>query len=219
MELPKLGVVPQTVFLKTRSDGTRTARLVRPSRNELTDLSPKGIGSLRRTSRTSSEAGAPFEDLRRRLANINNSASSVNMSSAPREPRVISSPLAIDPPALEDLSLGSAHGDGTDRPLSPSGESVVSTATSSIQPSNRLHIGSTDGQKAAPAIGASKASALGLLDAHSKMPFDDSQVPSGASSPSLTPLTHRPMHRPASVTVQPISTYGAQALAVYRIAC
>ena len=68
IELQKLGVVPQTVFLRTpESDG-------RPSRHRLNSEFTIRSPGTPRTHRTLSidygptSAGAPFEDLRRRLA-------------------------------------------------------------------------------------------------------------------------------------------------------
>jgi phosphoinositide-3-kinase regulatory subunit 4 len=56
-----------------------------------------------------------------------------------------------------------------DRPGNPT-ESIISTTNSVyLGPASRLQVGSTDGQKAAPAVGSSKTNAVGLLEAHFKI--------------------------------------------------
>jgi len=93
VELQKLGVVPQTVFLKARhtDSGPRSSRVPLMSRRSNTNSSSRTpILSPTRAQRVSGAdyaAGAPFEDLRRRLATINASASSLSVSNIPRDPR------------------------------------------------------------------------------------------------------------------------------------
>jgi len=214
VEFQKLGVVPQTVFLKARNTdpNARSSRLPSmSSRRSVTSSSSRTpILSPSRLHKTSmgefSSAGAPFEDLRRRLATINGSTSSVSVANnTPRDLRNASLPmanssttslLAIPTPPIPE------------RPDSPT-ESIVSTANSvSFRPSSRLHVGSTDGQKAAPAVGSSKTTAIGLLDSHSKMLLDKSPDESGRSSPMSMSTTLRGSHIPRPPSLLAISTYG-----------
>ena len=211
VEFQKLGVVPQTVFLKARSTdlNTRSSRLSSiPSRRSVNSprtpiLSPSRLHKV--SMAESSSTGAPFEDLRRRLATINGSTSSVSVAhNIPRDLRNTSSPMTSSSTSL----LATPTPPTPERPGSPS-ESIVSTTNSvSFRPSSRLHVGSTDGQKAAPAVGSSKMNAIGLLDAHSKMRFDGSPAESGRSSPMSmsTTLRGQRITRPPSQLA--ISTYG-----------
>ncbi|KAF8065194.1 hypothetical protein FPV67DRAFT_1501752 [Lyophyllum atratum] len=214
VELQKLGVVPQTVFLKTRTSdfAPRSSRLASSSRRSTFGtsggtpiLSPTWTNRI--SSADHSSAGAPFEDLRRRLATINGSVSSVGLGPPP--PRGNYSPIAGVPStstsAIHNISgLPTTH----ERPSSPT-ESILSTANSqTFRPTSRLHIGSTDGQKAAPAIGASRANATGLLDAHSKIRSEESPDLSGRSSPISLSTTLR--QRPRFPSLLPISTYDGQ---------
>ncbi|TFY67174.1 hypothetical protein EVJ58_g1791 [Rhodofomes roseus] len=205
VELQKLGVVPQTVFLR----GPRSVSKHR-SYSELSAKSP--ILGTPRSGRTFSmdhtaaaAAGAPFEDLRRRLAIINGSATSVNATS-PREAR---SPTM---PSLEHAILpSSASSDMPRSPVRPGSptESIISITNPSA--SRPMRIGSVDGQKAAPAIGSSRANATGLLDAHAYARSEASPERSGRTSPLSPALTIRPQNdklRPPSLT--PISTYDGQ---------
>ncbi|GBE83599.1 hypothetical protein SCP_0506540 [Sparassis crispa] len=150
--------------------------------------------------------GAPFEDLRRRLAIINGSATSLTPAGA-RDPRSLSLPTQ-DAPTSQPVPLALPL--AFDRPGSPA-ESVTSTVNSStFRPPHRLQIGSTDSQKAAPAIGSSKANATGLLEAHSKLRPDDSDEHSGRSSPVSPAGTIRVHERPRVASLAPISTYDGQ---------
>jgi phosphoinositide-3-kinase regulatory subunit 4 len=208
VEFQKLGVVPQTVFLKARNAdlNTRSSRLPSiPSRRSVNSprtpiLSPSRLHKV--SMAESSSTGAPFEDLRRRLATINGSTSSLSVAhNIPRDLRNTSSPMTSSTTSLLATPT-------PERPGSPS-ESIVSTTNSvSFQPSSRLHVGSTDGQKAAPAVGSSKTNAIGLLDAHSKMRLDGSPDESGRSSPMSMSMTLRGprITRPPSLLA--ISTYG-----------
>ncbi|OBZ66825.1 putative serine/threonine-protein kinase VPS15 [Grifola frondosa] len=209
IELQKLGAVPQTVFLKApEADPRSRAVSGRPSNSELSVRSP-GIGTPR-TSRTFSidhgVGGAPFEDLRRRLAIINGSATSVTAPGA----RDVRSPL---PPPIDTAALPPATSTDLpqtfDRPGSPS-ESVISTTNSSaFHAVHRFHIGG-DGQKAAPAVGSSKASATGLLDAHPIVRTEVSPDPSGRSSPVSVAGTVRGQERLRVPSIAPISSYDGQ---------
>ncbi|KAH9942062.1 hypothetical protein B0H21DRAFT_529305 [Amylocystis lapponica] len=207
IELQKLGVVPQTVFLKTPLPIS-----ARRSNSELSVRSP--VHGTPRSGRTFSidqgtAAGAPFEDLRRRLAIINGSTNSLTIPGS-REPRSPVLPLTdttiLQPSSSADLPQA------FDRPSSPA-ESVTSTTTSALRTMHRLHIGSTDGQKAAPAVGSSRANATGLLDAHPLVRSDSSPDRSGRSSPISPAGTIRAHERPrvpSSTGVAPISTYDGQ---------
>ena len=209
VEFQKLGVVPQTVFLKARNAdlNTRSSRLSSISSRQSANsprtpiLSPSRLHKV--SMAESSTTGAPFEDLRRRLATINGSTSSVSLAhNIPRDLRNTSSPMA----SSSTTSLLTTP--TPERPGSPT-ESIVSTTNSvSFRPSSRLHVGSTDGQKAAPAVGSSKTNAIGLLDAHSKMRLDGSPDESGRSSPMSMSTTLRGprITRPPSLLA--ISTYG-----------
>lgn len=211
IELQKLGVVPQTVFLKGAGDSATTLRSARPSvvaQRAVTELIRSPIlGGTPRSHRAMSadfsvgSGGAPFEDLRRRLAIINGSATSLSAPPGTKDVRSPSAPLAesITPSssntAVSDVPL--------DRPSSPT-DSVASGANSSFR-THRLHIGSTDGQKALPAVGSSKANATGVLESHPKL-RDGSPERSGRSSPVSVAGTIR--ERPRISTLMPISTYG-----------
>lgn len=188
-------MVPRTVFLKARSDnsGARTVRSPTPrSRKPTYDSSASRtpILSPRLTSHTiDSPSGAPFEDLRRRLATINGSASSLNVPHLNRESRSSTSPPTTT--NMPQAPLPPSSPSLTDRPGSPT-ESVVSTSTSApFHPISRMQIGGTDGQKAAPAVGSFKTNVSGVLEAHSKLFPDGSPAPSGRTSPLSAAGTSR----------------------------
>ncbi|KAJ7855120.1 hypothetical protein B0H14DRAFT_2754859 [Mycena olivaceomarginata] len=210
IELPKLGVTPQTVFLKTRSsdlNASRNSRLRRSSAFGTPLLSPALLGRM--SSATSVDhSGAPFEDLRRRLATINGSSSSIHLShTPPREPRSALSPIAATSlPPFNNAGVSSP----IERPVSPT-ESVVSTANSTtFRPLSRTQFGGVDGQKAAPAVGSSKTNAVGHLDARSKLRSDGSPERSGRSSPMSMSTTIRGPFRQRVPSLLPISTYDGQ---------
>lgn len=213
IELQKLGVVPQTVFLKARqSDAGTTTRSRFPSlssrRSNASIASRTPILSPSRVIRGASGdgTGAPFEDLRRRLATINASGSSLNLVNTPRDGRALLSPVANS--STTSLSAPNATLGHPDRPPSPT-ESIVSTTNSvAFRSTTRLQVGSTDGQKAAPAIGSSRANATGLLEAHFNIRSESSPDESGRSSPiamSATIRGPRALRSPSSLA---ISTYG-----------
>jgi phosphoinositide-3-kinase, regulatory subunit 4 len=212
VELQKLKVVPQTVFLRTRTNdlASRTPRSLLTPRHYTLEhpRSPRTDNS--RLSRPSSIdygfSGAPFEDLRRRLTAINGSGASLP-SSLPHRPSSVSvsSPSQPTGSTLDDLP------EVSDRPGSPT-DSVLSGPN---PPPNRvmyrLHVGSGDGQKAAPAIGSSKTNAIGHLEATSKMLHEGSSEHSGRTSPvsAAGTVLGQNWRRPASLA--PISTYGRRA--------
>ncbi|RDB23837.1 Serine/threonine-protein kinase ppk19 [Hypsizygus marmoreus] len=215
VELQKLGVVPQTVFLKTRTSDfapPRSSRIHSSRRSTFGDSGRTPILSPRLSSADHSSAGTPFEDLRRRLATINGSVSSVGLGHP--SPRGTFSPTVGGPPTASTSTSTNHNISGLpvtqERPGSPT-ESILSTANSqTFRPTSRLQIGSTDGQKAAPAVGSSRANATGLLDAHSKIISEDSPDLSGRSSPMSMSTTLRGPQRPRFPSIVPISTYDGQ---------
>ncbi|TFK80173.1 hypothetical protein K466DRAFT_667799 [Polyporus arcularius HHB13444] len=209
IELQKLGVVPQTVFLRTPdSDGRPSRMTAHRMSSEMTVRSP----GTPRTHRTLSidhgptSTGAPFEDLRRRLALINNSANSLGVPGS-REPR---SP--VPHPLSADTGLPPSHAPNDlppiERPGSPAESTNSTTNSSALRAMHRFPIG--DGQKAAPAVGSSKASATGLLEAHAQMLSEGSQSPSGRTSPVSVAGTIRGQDRPRLPSIVPISSYDGQ---------
>ncbi|KAJ3716433.1 hypothetical protein C8R42DRAFT_697915 [Lentinula raphanica] len=214
VELPKLGVVPQTVFLKSEityraSRSRRSNHLGRLSIPN-SPLPNRPIGEQLSAVGPSS-SGAPFEDLRRRLATINGSASSLNLT--PQSP---ATPRSSLPPQQSSLaSAGAISPVFAERPGSPT-ESVVSTSnnSASFRPLSRMQFSggiSADGsQKAAPAIGSSKTNALGLLDTHSHLQTESSPEQSGRSTPLSMSQTIRPLSRTRLPSMLSISTYDGQ---------
>jgi phosphoinositide-3-kinase, regulatory subunit 4 len=217
IELQKLKVVPQTVFLKSRADTYARSPQSVVAHRRISDVSRMTVpGSPRLGSRRNSidpgspAAGAPFEDLRRRLATINGSAPSV--SAAPRTPvqRPASlaspSPSAL-PPATPDVPDFTPP---LERPGSPT-ESVVSTANSSaFRAMHRLQVGTAEASKAAPAVGSSKANATGLFEHATTIRSESSPERSGIASPrSVTDTFRNPgISRPRVLSLAPVSTYG-----------
>jgi len=149
-----------------------------------------------------SSPGAPFEDLRRRLAAINGSASSLAHGS-----REIRGTWASSVNPLSSMLSQTAVAGPVERPSSPT-DSVVSVANSSAPRGQRLQVGSMDGQKAAPAVGSSKANATGHLESTSRIRSDGSPERSGRSSPVSVAGTVRGAHRSRVPSMLPISTYG-----------
>ncbi|KZT22328.1 WD40 repeat-like protein [Neolentinus lepideus HHB14362 ss-1] len=203
VELPKLGVVPRTVFLKTRIVDTMPYS---PRRSLLDSPRTLAPGSPR-FSRLPSEhgtAGTPFEDLRRRLATINGSASSVTLNPNSRDNRSLLSPI-VDSPSRPSATILDMPG-AFDRPSSPT-ESIISAAGSSVfRTVNKWNVGS-DIQKAAPAIGSSRANAVGLLETASRIQSEGSPEHSGRSSPVGT---IREQYRSRVPPAIPISSYDGQ---------
>jgi phosphoinositide-3-kinase regulatory subunit 4 len=152
-----------------------------------------------------SAPGAPFEDLRRRLATINGSATSVNTpprSPLPRTVSLVSAALLPVTPEMPDLTPL------IERPGSPT-ESVVSTANSSaFRAMHRIQVGTSEVSKAAPAVGSSKANATGLFEQATTIRSEVS--PERGSGASLHPS------RPRDLTIVPVSTYGEQAAHSFR---
>lgn len=217
VELQKLKVVPQTVFLKTRASelSSRAARTA-SSRRTTFELTRSPVMDTPRLSRPPSidfgPSGAPFEDLRRRLSAINGSATS--LPNARIEPhRIPSATSATSPLALPSIPAGPPLSELPpvfDRPGSPT-ESVLSNTNSAAAfrgGMHRLHVGSTDGQKAAPAVGSSRANATGLLEPLSKLRSEGSPERSGRTSPVSAAGTIRGQNRHRLAPLVPISTYG-----------
>lgn len=194
VELQKLSVVPQTVFLKSRS--TDRSRSSRRSSDMLAQF-----GTPRMSRAASADHTPALDELRRRLAAINSSGSSLNLTAAARERAAVAQSPSLPGPGLAPPP---AH----DRPSSPT-DSVVSTTNSSVlRVPHRLQVGSTDGQKAAPAVGSSNTNAVGVLEAPSRMRSDASPERSGRSSPTSTAAGTRQTVRSRATSLQPISTYG-----------
>ena len=215
--MQKLGLVPQTVFLRHRgSEGSRSQH----SSRRMSSLGYTGRSPVPGTPRShrapsvdiGPSSGAPFEDLRRRLATINGSANSLTMPPPPgvsrdsRPTPSMSSQLNKVPIMSPDVAIIQQ------RPGSPT-ESVLSTTGSAVlrTTARGLHMGSFD-QKAAPAVGSSKTNATGLLEAASKMRSEGSPERSGRSSPTSVSgggtLRGVPPHRPRALSLLPISSYG-----------
>lgn len=188
------------------------------SRRSTNESSRTTTAGTPRASRASSidygTGGAPFEDLRRRLATINASASSLGLGPAARDNKLSASmqqPSSSRHGGLDAVVLPSASS-SLDRSGSPTESVVSNTNSSSLRPLHRLHVGSTDGQKAAAAVGSSKTNATGLLEAPSKIRSDGSPERSGRSSPHSMTGTVRGVQRQRVPSLLPISTYGM----VYR---
>ncbi|KAF9007713.1 hypothetical protein BDZ89DRAFT_1144434 [Hymenopellis radicata] len=193
-----------------------------PSKKSTPLMSPVSNSSLHRISSAEfGSPGAPFEDLRRRLATINGSASSLSLAQSPREPRATLSPLI--PPSSSSTSSMAGPMAMTpttgDRPGSPS-ESVISTTNSSnFRPPSRLHVG-MDGQKAAPAVGSFKTNVARLLDSHTKMRSDGSPERSGRSSPiamSATIRSPQAVHSHHNPNMLQVSSYDGQEPAISNL--
>ena len=159
-------------------------------------------------------AGAPFEDLRRRLATINGSSNSLvtpPTSAAPRDPRpttsMLSHPNKVPIMSPEVAVLQHRPGSPTESVLSTSGSAILRTTV------RGLHMASFD-QKAAPAVGSSKTNATGLLEAASRIRSEGSPERSGRSSPTSLSgggtLRGVPPPRPRALSLLPISSYGTQ---------
>ncbi|KAI0822421.1 hypothetical protein BC628DRAFT_1429686 [Trametes gibbosa] len=208
IELQKLGVVPQTVFLRAPESEGRSPRL--SAHRSSSDFNIRSPGTPR-TTRTLSidqgptSAGAPFEDLRRRLAIINGSGSSLAIPGSREARSPLPHPLSIDTNALH-APTSPEMPQGFERPGSPAESTVSTTNSSAFRAMHRFPI-SGEGQKAAPAIGSSKASATGLLEAHTQI-RSDSPSPSGRSSPVSVAGTVRGQDKRPSVA--PISSYDGQ---------
>lgn len=159
--------------------------------------------------------GAPFEDLRRRLATINGSANSLVLpptNAVLRDARPTpSAPSQLNKPAIMSPKVAALQ---QQRPGSPT-ESVLSTSGSTVlrTTARGIHMGSFD-QKAAPAVGSSKTNVTGLLEPASKMRSEGSPERSGRSSPTSTSgggtLRGVPPLRPRALSLLPISSYGTQ---------
>ncbi|KAA1474364.1 ARM repeat-containing protein [Dentipellis sp. KUC8613] len=215
IELQKLKVVPQTVFLKNRlSDiAPRSARIASASRQSTLDMTRSPVSETPRMSRPPSvdisSPGAPFEDLRRRLGAINGSGTSLPSGASARESRRASStsttqsPILAPGPTMADLPLV------FDRPGSPTESVLSNTNSAAFRGMHRLPMGGTDG-KAAPAIGSSRASATGLLEPTSHMRPEGSPERSGRSSPVSATGTIRGQRRRRTPSLLPISTYDGQ---------
>lgn len=223
VELQKLDVVPQTVFLGLKEGGARP--ISRPdvsSRIKSERRTSLQSQSMSRTSRRDSvdlgaRDGTNFDDLRRRLTQLDGSSSSLNASPGGFPVRPMkrrdshSSSVHSYNPSLIPTDLASQQ-HAFESPHSPS-ESAMSAAItpSALQNKHRLHIGSTDGSKAPPAIGSIRTNATGLLEVNTKLrSVDDEHSPSGRSSPTSATGTVRGDGRPRPVSSHQLfsTTYG-----------
>ena len=200
IELQKLGVVPQTVFLRTRSAVSeyvsRTSRVsagitapagsristystYSPGRTPLTSPQKPSLLSTDITS-TASNFGTPFEDLRRRLATMNGSVSSLATAHRPTPiskdtKNVVPPVLAPHTPAAFVMPLSSPSVSSVaiphpvvpesitpstiDRPGSPAGSIVSTVNSTSFRPLSRMQLSGSvipEGAKAAPLLGRVK---------------------------------------------------------------
>jgi phosphoinositide-3-kinase regulatory subunit 4 len=191
IELQKLGVVPQTVFLSGRPSDIP----IRPFRlSEALPRSPMMAGSRRASfssaapQSNSSDKGSTVphvvEDLRRQLA-------AMNVNSKDRRSSVAStsaSPITSLPPRIKDIKDISRAPESPVLPASPSGESVQSNPFLQISQAKRSRapFAVSDGQKAAPAIASTMTNVTGLLEQgaaiRSHTP-STSHMPSGRTSP------------------------------------
>ncbi|KLO15545.1 WD40 repeat-like protein [Schizopora paradoxa] len=183
VELQKLGVVPNTIFLGSRQ--ARTSELIQGSR-KISVSDGRVLSHASSFDRSSS--GAPLEDLKRRLATMNGSNTSVGSGRG----HTVSAAAAIQRPPTVDQDVPNP---ADFRPGSPT-ESAVSTATSSIRP--RFSIGSVESQKAAPAVGSVRANAVGLLEAPGKIRLEVS--PDRGVNPTIfiSPNAQSSRNRPSS---------------------
>lgn len=210
VELQKLSVVPQTVFLKSKSSTSdltpRSSRLQSYSRRPF-DI-PGRTPRMSRASSVDHGATSPaLEDLKRRLVAINGSSSSLNLTTTARERQAVPLPAPVPPSTTQPATLAlPAQSPGHDRPSSPTDSVVSATNSSTLRTVHKLQVGSTDSQKAAPAVGSSNTNAVGLLEAPSKMRSEGSPERSGRSSPNSMAGTARG-NRPRT-SMFPISTYG-----------
>ncbi|EIN14505.1 hypothetical protein PUNSTDRAFT_96429 [Punctularia strigosozonata HHB-11173 SS5] len=211
VELQKLGVTPQTVFLKARADQTLRSPRSAAARSAVFDqVMRTPVPGTPHLSRPPSvdHGGSNFEDLRRRLATINGSSSSLHPDPASaRDSRASMSPVPANVGHTTTLAADMEL-PPLERPASPA-ESVLSANTSAFRGMHRLSGGVMDGHKAAPAIGSSRANAVGLLDTAMRLRSEASPERSGRSSPASVAGTIRGQIRqgPPSVLL-PISTYG-----------
>ncbi|KAG6334162.1 hypothetical protein ID866_4928 [Astraeus odoratus] len=206
VELQKLSLVPRTVFFKARTTVIDSGRPSHVASRRSIDL----LGRLS-TPRTSfgghtDQGPAAFEELRRKLATINQSATSINLVTANRD-RNTAAPSDPVPSTSQSTSLAPPNPPvSRDRPSSPT-DSIISTTNSSVVRSPlRLHVGSTDGQKAAPAVGSSHANAIGVLEAP-RILADISPGVSGRTTPVSTVGAMRLTQRPRVLSLTPVTTY------------
>ncbi|KAF8128699.1 hypothetical protein EV363DRAFT_1433081 [Boletus edulis] len=215
VELQKLSVVPQTVFLKSRS----ITDLSRPSRRSSDIMTRLGTPRMSRATSVDHALNTPaFDELRRRLSTTNHSGSSLNLAAAARERAGHAAAQSPSLPGAATLTLAPpnpppAH----DRPSSPSDSVISTTNSSAIRVPHRLQVGSTDTQKAAPAVGSSNTNAVGVLEAPSRIRSECSPERSGRLSPNSAAAGTRQTIRPRVTSLQPISTYDGQEVGINNL--
>ncbi|KAI6038614.1 hypothetical protein EDC04DRAFT_2896147 [Pisolithus marmoratus] len=206
VKLQKLSVVPRTIFLKSRMTGSENVRSQLTSRRS-TDLLARL--SSPRTSLSGNDSGpAAYEELRKKLSGINQSTVSLNLAAGTRDKNFVSPSTAAPSTNPQPTSLAPPNpSPGHDRPSSPT-DSVVSTTNSlTLRSPVRLQIGSTDGQKAAPAVGSSNTNAIGIFEAP-RMRTEASPQVSGRTTPVSAVGVSRQGHRRRASSLNPMSTYG-----------
>ena len=205
VELQKLSVVPQTVFFKSRI----ATDLSRSSRRSSDMLARLGTPRMSRSTSVDHPHNTPaFDELRRRLTTMNSSGSSLNLAAAARERAGHAAAQSPLPGTTTSMLAPPNPHPAHDRPSSPTDSVVSTTNSSALRVPHRIHVGSTDGQKAAPAVGSSNANAVGVLEAPSRMRSECSPERSGRSSPISTAGPTRQTFRSRVTSLQPISTYG-----------
>ncbi|KAL4072222.1 hypothetical protein J3A83DRAFT_4372222 [Scleroderma citrinum] len=181
VELQKLSVVPQTIFLKARTAPSENVRASQVLSRKTTDLLARLSTSRTSFGGTADQGPAAFEELRKKLANLNQSVTSLNAVAVARDKNTVSPapvPSTSQPTSLAPPNPPTSH----DRPSSPTDSIVSATNSSAVRIPLRLHVGSTDAQKAAPAVGSSNTNAVGVLEAP-RLRADVSPEISGRTTP------------------------------------
>ena len=211
VELGKLGVTPHTVFLGPKD--SRSARVDPSHRSSLSVPRTPILGGTPRMSRlnsidSSTKDGAAVEDLRRKLAQMDGSTSSISSQSNPvgyralgvrRESLTSASPLPSPTPT--DVSSHRQSFPFDTRPGSPS-DSVMSAGIDVIR---RKH------QRAAvPVVGSINTNIAGVLEAPKVRTAEEEALTSGRTSPVSMAGTIRGQPRLSSrrSSAAPFTTYG-----------
>ncbi|KAG8916382.1 Serine/threonine-protein kinase [Tulasnella sp. 417] len=208
VELGKLNIVPQTVFLgSTDSKGTRPDRLRTPV-----------LGGTPRMSRLNSldpstREGTVVEDLRRRLNQMDGSTASltsVSVSSGARAPGTRRTSMTSVSSALPSPTPHPPPSPFDGTPASPS-ESVMSTGIDVLR---RKH------QRTATAVvGSVNANIAGVLETPKMRTAEEEALTSGRTSPASMAGTVRGHHRPSSriSSARPTTTYGGQETGINNV--
>jgi phosphoinositide-3-kinase, regulatory subunit 4 len=173
------------------------------SRRDTLDLTPQSPRSPRLSGLPHLDppsGSTATQDLRRRLVVTNSSNVSVTSSPAP-SPHAV---LSLHPPTAVSLSAAAAALEA-ERPSSPT-ESVVSTTDSAVRSVHKFHIGTGDSGKAAPAVGSSRTTATGLLEAPSLPQVRADDYPASSSRRTSFSASGTPRNKTSPLPL--ISTYG-----------